>query len=134
MLLGVRFVLIVPFWCYLSRHRLATQIPRILCSSWCTLCLRYANSPFRVANESSTPLTVAKNKGHPHGVSLFFGAGIGVFVFDEDFSPCRLQASLVSLRFGHARGKTTLSCFLALSRRFATRSTAQMRTPRENYL
>ena len=56
------------------------------------------------------------------------GAGRGVFVFDEDFSPCRLQASLVSLRFGHARGKTTFSCFLALSRRFATRSTAQMRT------
>ena len=44
----------------------------------------------------------------------------GVFVFDEDFSPCRLQASLVSLRFGHAQGKTTLSCFLTLSRRFAT--------------
>ena len=55
--------------------------------------------------------------------------GRGVFVFDEDFSPCRLHASLVSLRFGHARGKTTLSCFLTLSRRFATRSTAQMRTP-----
>ena len=26
----------------------------------------------------------------------------------------------VSLRLGHARGKTTLSCFLTLSRRFAT--------------
>ena len=37
--------------------------------------------------------------------------------------------SEVSLRFGHARGKITLSCFLILSRRFATRSTAQMRTP-----
>ena len=24
------------------------------------------------------PLTVAKNKGHPHGVSLFFGAGRGI--------------------------------------------------------
>ena len=38
--------------------------------------------------------------------------------------------SEVSLRFGHARGKTTLSCFLTLSRRFATpMAFAQMRTP-----
>ena len=28
--------------------------------------------------------------------------------------------ALFSRRFGHARGKTTLSCFLTLSRRFAT--------------
>ena len=58
----------------------------------------------------------------------------GVFVSDEDFPPWRLQASLVSLWLGHARGKTTLSCFLTLSRRFATRSTAQMRTPFCNIL
>ena len=55
--------------------------------------------------------------------------GREVFTKGEDFSPCRLQASLFSLRLGHARGKTTLSCFLALSRRFATRSARSMRTP-----
>ena len=42
------------------------------------------------------------------------------------YSLCRLQASLFSLRLGHARGKTTLSCFLILSRRFTTRSAAGM--------
>ena len=41
-------------------------------------------------------------------------------------SLCRLQASLFSLRLGHARGKTTLSCFLILSRRFTTHSAAGM--------
>ena len=44
-------------------------------------------------------------------------------------------ASKVSLRLGHARGKTTLSCFLTLSRRFATpMAYAQMRTPFCNIL
>ena len=56
----------------LSRHLLATQIPRKLCASRFALCLRYANSPFRKAKGSSSPLTVAKNKGHPQRVSLFF--------------------------------------------------------------
>ncbi len=43
--------------------------------------------------------------------------------------------SEVSLRFGHARGKTTLSCFLTLSRRFATpMAYAQMRTLRRSSL
>ena len=59
-------------------------------------------------------------------ITVFFDGGSWVFTKGEYFSPCRLQASLVSLRFGHARGKTTLSCFLTLSRRFATRSAAQM--------
>ena len=42
---------------------------------------------------------------------------------------CRLRASSFSLRLGHARGKTTLSCFFTLSRRFTTRSSRGMRTP-----
>ena len=41
-----------------------------------------------------------------------------------------LRASSLSLRLVHAQGKTTLSYFLTLSRRFATRSARQMRTPR----
>ena len=53
----------------------------------------------------------------------------GIFTKSEYSRACRLQASLVLLRFGHARGKTTLSCFLTLSRRFATRSARSMRTP-----
>ena len=52
----------------------------------------------------------------------------GIFTIGEYSHACRLQASLVLLRFGHARGKTTLSCFLTLSRRFATRSARRMRT------
>ena len=44
----------------------------------------------------------------------------------QNSSPCRLRASSFSLRLGHARGKTTLSCFLILSRRFTTRSAAGM--------
>ena len=62
----------------LSLYLLVTQIPRRVSSSRYAPCLRYANSPFRFANESSSPLTVAKNKGHPQGVSLFFGAGRGI--------------------------------------------------------
>ena len=107
MLLGARIVIIVPHSTNINEHLLATQIPRRVSSSWYALCLRYANSPFRFANESSSPLTVAKNKGHPQGMSLFFGAGRGI---------------RFSLLLGHARGKTTLSCFLTLSRRFATRA------------
>ena len=52
----------------------------------------------------------------------------GIFTGGEYSHACRLQASLVSLWFGHAQGKTTLSCFLILSRRFATRSARRMRT------
>ena len=40
--------------------------------------------------------------------------GRGVFTKGEDTHP------LFSLRLGHARGKTTLGCFLTPSRRFAT--------------
>jgi len=36
-------------------------------------------------------------------------------------TPSRLQASLFSLRFGHARGKTIINRFHTPSRRFATR-------------
>ena len=42
----------------------------------------------------------------------------GVFATRRFIAPP--PVSKVSLRFGHARGKTTLSCFLTLSRRFAT--------------
>ena len=38
----------------------------------------YANPILRLGESQRgvrEPLTVAKNKGHPHGVSLFFGAG-----------------------------------------------------------
>ena len=34
--------------------------------------------------------------------------------------PSLFRNATVSLRLGHARGKTTLSCFLTLSRRFST--------------
>ena len=56
----------------------------------------------------------------------------GNFSETEYTLTCRLRASLVSLWFGHARGKTTLSCFLTLSRRFATRSAWRMRTQRHS--
>ena len=53
----------------------------------------------------------------------------GVFAARRFIAPPLV--SKVSLRFGHARGKTTLSCFLTLSRRFATpMAYAQMRTLR----
>ena len=52
------------------------------------------------------------------------------FQHAEYMLTCRLRASSFSLRLGHARGKTTLSCFLTLSRRFATRSAWRMRTHR----
>ena len=52
----------------------------------------------------------------------------GIRLWRRFFAPPLV--SEVSLRFGHARGKTTLSCFLTLSRRFATpMAYAQMRTP-----
>ena len=41
----------------------------------------YANPILRLEESQRDvrePLTVAKNKGHPHGVSLFFGAGRGI--------------------------------------------------------
>jgi hypothetical protein len=47
-------------------------------------------------------------------------------------SPCRLRASSFSFRLGHAQGKTTLGCFLTLSRRFTTHSRAGMRTRSAN--
>ena len=55
-----------------------------------TLCLKselfdlrveYANPILRLGKSQRgvrEPLTEAKNKGHPHGVSLFFGAGRGI--------------------------------------------------------
>ena len=41
----------------------------------------YANPILRLGESQRgvrEPLTVAKNKGHPQGVSLFFGAGRGI--------------------------------------------------------
>ena len=52
----------------------------------------------------------------------------GIRLWRRFFAPPLV--SEVSLQFGHARGKTTLSCFLTSSRRFTTpMAYAQMRTP-----
>ena len=43
-----------------------------------------------------------------------------VRIIKRYFAPSEYTLALVSLRLGHAQGKTILNCFLTLSRRSAT--------------
>ena len=126
-------MLIVPRSTDLRLVLLATQIPRVLSTSNFGLCLRYAAYGYtdavssvmcRVRPTHSCSLVRFANKVSPlplcqkrRGLHKEVLKG-GVFAARRFIAPPLV--SKVSLRFGHARGKTTLSCFLTLSRRYAT--------------